>query len=67
LENVLGIVAKSDEAGLLSSGQIEDLWSQLDGGDVVASGRGIMRPADVKSLFRKVAAVFERLSLTMDA
>jgi hypothetical protein len=67
LENVLGIVAKSDEAGLLSSEQIEDLWSQLDGGDGVASGRGIMRPADVKSLFRKVAAVFERLSLTMDA
>jgi hypothetical protein len=67
LENVLGIVTKGEEAGLLSSGQIEDLWSQLDGGDGVASGRGIMRPADVKSLFRKVAAVFERLSLTMDA
>jgi hypothetical protein len=67
LESVLGVVTKGEEAGLLSSEQIEDLWSQLDGSDGVASGRGIMRPADVKSLFRKVAAVFERLSLTMDA
>jgi hypothetical protein len=67
LESVLGIVTKGERAGLLSPGQIEYLWGQLDSSDGVASGSGIMRPADVKSLFRKVAAVFERLSLTTEA
>lgn len=67
LESVLGVESKGEEAGLLSAEQIDALWNQLDGSDGVASGRGIMRPADVKSLFRKMAVVFKRLSLTIGA
>lgn len=65
LESVLGLGVEGEGKGLLSTEQVEDLWSHLDGSNGVASGYGIMRPADVKALFRKVAAVFERLSLTM--
>lgn len=62
-ENVLVVVASDQEQDLLSDEQIEDLWGQLYGSDCVASGRGTMWPADVKSLFRKVAAVSKRLAL----
>jgi hypothetical protein len=65
LANVLGLEMGSGGKGLLSSKQVDALWGEMDGSDGVASGYGIMRPADVKALFRKVAAVFERLSLTM--
>jgi hypothetical protein len=65
LEDVLGVEESDQGSGLLSAEHIEDLWSQLDGSDGVESGCGIMRPADVKSLFRKVAAVFKRVSLTI--
>lgn len=65
LEDVLGLTTKGEAVGLLSAEQVDDLWSQLDTSDGVASGRGIMRPTDVKSLFRKVATVFRRLSPTM--
>lgn len=65
LESVLGLgVEGGGGKGLLFTEQVEDLWSHMDGSNGVASGYGIMRPADVKALFRKVAAVFERLSLT---
>ena len=64
LENVLGFEVEGGGKGLLSAEQVEDLWSHMDGSNGVASGHGIMRPADVKALFRKMAAVFERLSLT---
>lgn len=65
LESVLGLGPEGGGKGLLSTEQVEDLWSHMDSSNGVASGYGIMRPADVKALFRKVAAVFERLSLTM--
>jgi hypothetical protein len=65
LENVLGFEAEAEGQGLLSTEQVDDLWSQMDGSNGLASGYGIMRPADVKALFRKMAAVFERLSLTL--
>ena len=64
LETVLGFEMEGGGNGLLSAEQVEDLWSHMDGSNGVASGYGIMRPADVKALFRKMAAVFERLSLT---
>jgi hypothetical protein len=64
LESALGVEGGGGGRGLLSAEQVDDLWSQMDGSDGVASGYGIMRPADVKALFRKVAVVFERLSLT---
>ncbi|GAB7329684.1 hypothetical protein MBLNU13_g01420t1 [Cladosporium sp. NU13] len=65
LGNVLGLEIETEGKGLLSAEQVDDLWSHMDGSNGVASGYGIMRPADVKALFRKAAAVFERLSLTM--
>lgn len=65
MEDVLGFDVDGGVEGLLSAAQVEDLWSYMDGSDGVASGEGIMRPADVKALFRKMAVVFERLALTM--
>ena len=65
LEDVLGFEGRGAGKGLLSAEQVEDLWSQMDGSDGVASGCGVMRPADVKALFRKVGAVFERLAVIM--
>jgi len=65
LENVLGFEVEAEGQGLLSTEQVNDLWSQMDGSNGLASGHGIMRPADVKALFRKMAGVFERLSLTL--
>ena len=65
LENVLGFGTDSEGTGLLSTKQIDDLWSHLDCGEGVVSGYGIMQPADVKALFRKAAAVFGQLSLKM--
>lgn len=65
LEDVLGFEGRGAGKGLLSAEQVEDLWSQMDGSDGVASGCGVMRPADIKALFRKVGAVFERLAVIM--
>ena len=65
MENVLGYGMDGGGKGLLSAEQVDNLWSQMDGTDGVASGHGIMRPADVKALFWKMVAVFEHLSLTM--
>ncbi|KAM0706301.1 hypothetical protein Q7P35_005627 [Cladosporium inversicolor] len=65
MEDVLGLEARGDGGGLLSAKQVENLWGYMDGSDGVASGEGVMRPADVKALFRKMAVVFERLALTM--
>lgn len=53
---------KQSACGLLSTKQIDMLWSKFDGSDGVASGSGIMRPADVEKLYQQIAGVFERLS-----
>ena len=65
MEHVLGLEAHGDGGGLLSAAQVDDLWGYMDGSVGVASGEGIMRPADVKALFRKMVVVFERLAVTM--
>lgn len=65
LEDALGFEGGGAGKGLLSVEQVDDLWSQMDGCEGVASGYGVMRPADVKALFGKVGKVFERLSVVM--
>ncbi|KAL6357063.1 hypothetical protein LRP88_10680 [Fusarium phalaenopsidis] len=62
IEQVLGIgpVPLGGEAGLLAVRQIQVLWSELDGRREIIPGRGVMRPADVRRLFGKVADIFRQ-------
>ncbi|KAK9241736.1 hypothetical protein V1506DRAFT_549820 [Lipomyces tetrasporus] len=67
IERALGIVSVPDggEVGLLSVRQIEVLWSELDGRRAIIPGHAIMRPANLRRLFGKVAFIFRQLSLGM--
>jgi len=62
LENVLGFGSRSGGMGLLSTNQIEVLCDKLDQSEDLAQGKGIMRPADVRKLYARVATVLEQLS-----
>jgi hypothetical protein len=48
--------------GLLSTEQVDVVFDKIDRGEDLARGKGIMRPADVKRLYARVAAVLEKLS-----
>jgi hypothetical protein len=62
LESVLGLDSMSGGTGLLSTKQVDVLFDKIDRGEDLARGKGIMRPADVKRLYARVAAVLEKLS-----
>jgi hypothetical protein len=62
LDNVLGLDPVSGGTGLLSTNQIDVLCDKLDRSEDLAQRKGIMRPADVRKLYARVAAVLERLS-----
>ncbi|EEU37861.1 uncharacterized protein NECHADRAFT_54889 [Fusarium vanettenii 77-13-4] len=63
IERALGIgpVSVGGEAGLLAARQIQVLWSELDGRREIIPGRTVMRPADLRRLFGKVADIFRQL------
>ncbi|KAJ4206072.1 hypothetical protein NW767_003317 [Fusarium falciforme] len=63
IERVLGIgpVPVGGEAGLLTARQIQVLWSELDGRREIIPSRAVMRPADLRRLFGKVADIFRQL------
>ncbi|KAH7136721.1 hypothetical protein B0J13DRAFT_449508 [Dactylonectria estremocensis] len=65
IERALGIVAASEggEVGLLSARQAQVIWSELDGRRPIIPGHAVMRPANVRRLFGKLAGVFRQLSL----
>jgi hypothetical protein len=62
LESVLGLDSTSGGTGLLSTEQVDILFNKIDRGEDLARGKGIMRPADAKRLYARVAAVLEKLS-----
>ncbi|KAM0327217.1 hypothetical protein ACHAQA_006351 [Verticillium albo-atrum] len=64
LEKSLGIgeLAEGDSPGLLSARQISVLWSELDEGSGVMPGQGMLRPAQLRKSFERVAAIFKHLS-----
>jgi hypothetical protein len=62
LDNVLGLDPVSGGTGLLSTNQIDVLCDKLDRSEDLAQRKGIMRPADVRTLYARVAAVLEQLS-----
>jgi TRAP-type mannitol/chloroaromatic compound transport system permease large subunit len=57
----IGLVPVGGEAGLLAARQIQVLWSELDGRREIIPGRAVMRPADLRRLFGKVADIFRQL------
>ncbi|KAM5353610.1 hypothetical protein ACJ41O_000260 [Fusarium nematophilum] len=65
IEGALGIgsMPESFEVGLLSARQIGVLWSELDARREIVPGQAIMRPADLRRLFGKVAVIFRQLHL----
>ncbi|KAM0695543.1 hypothetical protein Q7P36_005903 [Cladosporium allicinum] len=62
LEEVLGLNPMFRGTGLLSADQIEVLCDLLDRSEDLTRRKGIMRPADVRKLYARVAAVLGRLS-----
>lgn len=65
IERALGVgkVPESSEVGLLSSRQIDVLWSELDAGLGIVPGHGAMRPANVRKVFEKVGFTLKQFSL----
>ena len=66
IERILGIsVARAgDDGNLLSARQRDVLWSELGGSFSVLSSHGAMRPATVRSTFKKVAGILEQISIS---
>ena len=62
LEEVLGLNPMFRGTGLLSADQIEVLCDLLDRSEDLTRRKGIIRPADVRKLYARVAAVLGRLS-----
>ena len=62
LENAIGLNPTLAEPGLLSKHQINVLFDNLDGSDDLARSKGIMRPADLRKLYARVAVVLEQLA-----
>jgi hypothetical protein len=62
LEHVLGLDPMSGGTGFLSTEQIDVFCDKLDRSQDLAQGKGIMRPADVRKLYARVATVLEQLS-----
>jgi hypothetical protein len=62
LDNVLGLDPMVGGTGLLAAEQIDVLYDKLDRSEDLAQDKGIMRPADVRKLYARVAMVLEQLS-----
>jgi hypothetical protein len=62
LENAIGLNPTFAEPGLLSKHQVNVLFDNLDMSDDLARSRGILRPADLRKLYARVAAVLEQLA-----
>ncbi|OBT53103.1 hypothetical protein VE04_08305 [Pseudogymnoascus sp. 24MN13] len=66
IERLLGIgtMLASGDVGLLSARQKDVLWSELSGSlSVLPSSHGVMRPANVRNTFKKVAVILKQISL----
>jgi hypothetical protein len=62
LDDVLGLDPITRGTGLLSTSQIDVLCDKLDRSEDLTQGKGIMRPADGRRLYARVATVLEQLS-----
>ncbi|KAM3482939.1 hypothetical protein MY8738_003623 [Beauveria namnaoensis] len=64
IECLLGIKSapSTRQVGLLSPRQKEVLWSELDGRSAVLHGYAVVRPAELRRLFGKVAVTFSQAS-----
>ncbi|KAL2811227.1 hypothetical protein BJX63DRAFT_399469 [Aspergillus granulosus] len=65
MEGALGInkIPRNGKTGLLSSRQIDVLWSELDGRVGITPREDTMKPAHVKQLFRKAAVILHEFSM----
>lgn len=65
IERLLGIgaVASIGDVGLLSARQRGVLWSELSGSVSVLPSYGVMRPANVRNTFKKVAVKLNQISI----
>jgi hypothetical protein len=65
IERLLGIspALASDDRGLLSAKQRDILWSELSGSLGNLPSHGVMRFANVKTMFRKVAVTLKQISI----
>lgn len=65
IERLLGIgaVLGSGDVGLLSVRQRDVLWSELSGSLSVLPSHGVMRPANVRNTFNKVAVILLQISI----
>lgn len=65
IERLLGIgpVLGSGDVGLLSARQRDVLWSELSGSLSVLPSHGVMRPANVRNTFKKVAVILKQISI----
>lgn len=65
IERLLGIgsVLGSSDVGLLSARQRDVLWSELSGSMSVLPSHGVMRPANVRNTFKKVAVILKQISI----
>ena len=63
LETLLGLNSISGGNALLSPGQVDMLNNKLDRSNDLSHTRGIMRPADMRNLYARMATVLEELSL----
>lgn len=62
MENVLGI-GSTQVKGLLSTDQIESLYNRLDESEDLTRETGIMRPADMKSLYAQISTILGQIAL----
>ncbi|KFZ20044.1 hypothetical protein V501_00333 [Pseudogymnoascus sp. VKM F-4519 (FW-2642)] len=66
IERLLGIgaVHASGDVGLLSARQRDVLWGELSGSlSVLLPSHGVMRPANVRNTFKKVAVILKQISI----
>jgi hypothetical protein len=68
IEQILGIRGRPEwgGTGLLSTRQIDVLWSELDAGGGVAPGHGFMRPERVRRSLAKVSSVLGQIALGLN-
>lgn len=61
LEMLLGVDA-TDGTGLFSTSQIDMLYSRLDRSDDLNHTKGIMRPKDIRNLYRQLSTILEQIA-----
>ena len=64
IERLLGIGAlTSGDGSLLSARQRDVLWGELDGSLGIHPSHGVMRPANVRNMFKKAAVMLKQISI----